>query len=308
MPSSALLSYVARIRRYPRLSRSEERRLVQRLRTDGDRAAARTLVMAHLGLVVPIARSFWRLHPNVLELVQEGNLALIRAVHRYDPARPVTLAAYAASWVRTYIGRFVLANMGFVVEGDISSLRATIARDLHASVRSWAASIDDDDSATGEDAPEIDDPDLAAMALMVEETVEASDSQIEAREEEELLKAALPEFERDLTARERSVFSARFASQSPATLAQTGAKLGLSAERVRQIEQDLTDRLRTKVTSSPASVRARQAEVSRADPPTAAPIRQQRPSGNTSSRGDSLRKPRIVRAESERVAPIPRRP
>jgi hypothetical protein len=174
-------------------------------------------------------------------------------------------------------------------------------------VRTWAASIDDDESAIGEDAPEIDDPDLAAMALMVEETVEASDSQAEAREEEELLKAALPEFERDLTARERSVFNARFASQFPATLAQTGAKLGLSAERVRQIEQELTDRLRIRVTSSLASVRAGQAEVSRADPPTAAPIKQQRPSGNSSSRGDSLRKPRMVRAESERVAPIPRR-
>ena len=140
-------TYLARVRQHPKLTPAEEARLVHRLRATGDRAAARALVTAHLALVVSIARGFRRLHPNLLELVQEGNLALIRAVHRYDPARRVTLAAYVASWVRTYIGRFVLANLAPVVETDISSMTAVIARNLHESVRGWAADIEEDDGA-----------------------------------------------------------------------------------------------------------------------------------------------------------------
>jgi len=227
MPSSSLVAYLARIRQHGKLAPSDEARLVQRLRATGDRAAARALVTAHLAQVVTIARGFRRLHPNLLELVQEGNLALIRAVHRYDPARRVSLAAYVASWVRTYIGRFVLANMGPVVETDISSMTAVIARNLHESVRGWSADIDEDLAA---DSIGVDDPELTAVALM----------------------AALPEFEREMSPRERDVFKARFVSGAPSTLAQTGAKLGVSAERVRQIEENLADRLRTKVASRAA--------------------------------------------------------
>jgi RNA polymerase sigma factor (sigma-70 family) len=160
----------------------------------------------------------------------------------------VTLAAYVASWVRTYIGRFVLANMAPVVETDISSMTAVIARNLHESVRGWAADIDEDDRG---DSVDVDDPELTTLALVAEEALEPSQL-LEAREEEELLMAALPEFERELSPRERDVFQARFASESQSTLAQTGAKLGVSAERVRQIEADLADRLRNRVASRAA--------------------------------------------------------
>jgi RNA polymerase sigma-32 factor len=244
MPTSGLLAYLARVRQHRKLAPAEEARLVQRRRATGDRAAARVLVTAHLSQVVSIARGFRRLHPSLLELVQEGNLALIRAVHRYDPARRVSLAAYVASWVRTYIGRFVLANMAPVVDTDISSMKAVIARNLHESVRGWAADIDQDAGAGPIDV--VDDPELTTLALMAEDASEPSEL-LEAREEEELLMAALPEFEREMSPRERHVFNARFASDSPRTLAQTGARLGLSAERVRQIEESLTSRLRVKV-------------------------------------------------------------
>src|SRR5581483_10683536 len=109
---------------------------------------------------------------------------------------------------------------------DMSSMRAVIARNLNESVRGWAAGIDEGD---GEDdqPDEAVDPELAALALMAQGSVEASEI-LEAREEEALLAATLPEFEREMSAREREVFNARFASNSPATLAQTGARLGLS--------------------------------------------------------------------------------
>jgi RNA polymerase sigma-32 factor len=247
--SSPWFAYLARVRQHRKLTPIDEARLVHRLRATGDRASARALVTAHLRLVVTIARGFRRLHPNLLELVQEGNLALIRAVHRYDPARPVTLSAYAASWVRTYIGRFVLANLDSIDDADISSTRAVIARNLDESVRGWAAGIDEGDGyGDDEERDEVLDPEAVALALMAQQSAEASEL-FEAREEEALLVAMLPELEREMSPRERDVFNARFASDSSATLAQTGARLGLSGERVRQIEEKLTARLRSKVAS-----------------------------------------------------------
>jgi RNA polymerase sigma factor (sigma-70 family) len=188
----------------------EEKRLARRLRTSGDRAAARTLVTAHLPLVVRIARDFRHLHPNLLDLIQEGNLALILAVHRFDPDRPVSLGAYVASWVRTYIARSILGKIeaegGLLVEG--SPVTMTLAFEDAAGPA----------------------PDVIA----------------EQREDQARLEQVLPEFQRQLTSREREIFQARLFSDRPSTLTQKGLDLGLSAERVRQIERELTERLRAR--------------------------------------------------------------
>jgi RNA polymerase sigma-32 factor len=257
MSSSALSTYISGIRARPtQLSRAEEKRLARRVRLTGDRGAARTLVTAHLPLVVKLARDFRRLHPNLLELIQEGNLALIRAVHRYDPQRPVTLAAYVSSWVRTYIARFILANLtasrGFVLETDRADDSGSdpshdVQRLLRSSLRDWEADLGDDDGPDGGDAA-LGDPALVMMALMTEDDgAHAPDALMEARQDHDRLTAALPEFERRLTPRERDIFRSRLFSERPSTLMQKGSDLGLSAERVRQIERDLTDRLRAQL-------------------------------------------------------------
>jgi RNA polymerase sigma-32 factor len=260
MRRSALSSYVDRVRRRgPRLSLSEEKRLARRMRTAGDRAAALALVTAHLDLVVRIARDFQHLHPNLLELIQEGNLALMRAVHRYDPDRPVRMSAYAASWVRTYIARFVLASLaaerGFVIEGGDGGDGGgdAAARELYGALRSWEAKLaeNDNDAPAGVEAGEPADGELAMLALMTgdDATVRPPDQLIEEREEHERLAAALPEFEQQLTPREREIFRARLIAERPSTLSQKGSDLGLSAERIRQIERDLTERLRARLSS-----------------------------------------------------------
>jgi len=169
--------------------------------------AARALVNAHLPLVVKIAREFRHLHGNRLELIQEGNLALTRAVHRYDPERCGSLTAYVASWVRTYLERFVVADLARLEDAD--GIDVEIA--------------DDETAASGPD-------------LLMEE-----------QQDRARLAAVLPAFEQRLTPREREVFRARLVSDEPSTLSRTGLELGLSAERIRQIERDLTERLRAQV-------------------------------------------------------------
>ena len=270
---SALTIYIRGLRARPtHLSRGEEKRLARRVRDAGDRAAARRLVTAHLPRVVKLARDFRHLHPNFLELIQEGNLALIRAIHRYDPERPVTLAAYVSSWVRTYIARYILANLtasrGFVLEPDSAdhddhavdpdggpegrAWSHDAQRLLRSSLRAWAADLDDDDAPDRGDA-ELGDPAQVMMAVLAgDDLVQAPDALMEARQEHDRLTAALPEFERGLTPRERDIFRSRLFSERPSTLMKKGAELGLSAERVRQIERALTDRLRAQLADGAA--------------------------------------------------------
>jgi RNA polymerase sigma factor (sigma-70 family) len=213
MPASALNHYLDRVRASARrLSPPEEKRLAQRVQRTGDPAAARALVNAHLPLVVKIARDFRHLHGNLLELIQEGNLALTLAVHRYDPERG-TISAYVASWVRTYLERFVVANLGRNEDIDV-------------------VDVTDD------------------------ETAPPADLLMEKQQDRARLAAVLPAFEQRLTPREREIFRARLVSDEPSTLSRTGLELGLSAERIRQIERDLTDRLRAQIAGDAPLARA----------------------------------------------------
>lgn len=214
MPASALNHYLDRVRASARrLSPLEEKRLALRVQRSGDPAAARALVSAHLPLVVKIARDFRHLHGNLLELIQEGNLALTRAVHRYDPERCGTISAYVTSWVRTYLERFVVANLGRNEDIDV-------------------VDVTDDETAPPAD-------------LLMEE-----------QQDRARLAAVLPAFEQRLTPREREIFRARLVSDEPSTLSRTGLELGLSAERIRQIERDLTDRLRAQIAADASRARA----------------------------------------------------
>jgi len=162
---------------------------------------------------VKIAREFRHLHGNLLELIQEGNLALTRAVHRYDPERCGTAGAYVASWVRTYLEHFVVANLGRTEDIDVVDVSG-------------------------------------------DETVPPADLLMEEQEDRARLAAVLPAFEQRLTPREREIFRARLCSDEPSTLSRTGLELGLSAERIRQIERDLTDRLRAQIADDASLARA----------------------------------------------------
>jgi RNA polymerase sigma-32 factor len=266
MRPTALASYLERVRtRTRRLSPREEKRLARRVRAGGDLAAARTLANAHLTLVVKIARDFRHLHPNLLELIQEGNLALIRAIQRYDPNRPVTVAAYVASWVRTYIARFILANLasdqvffqGFAVEEDETMPAAReLQHTLHSSLRSWETDLDESSDDEGFDPGAVEPGEAAALNLarfsVGDDVAPGPDTLVEEQEDRARLAAVLPSFERQLTPREREIFRARLIADEPPTLSQKGSELGLSAERIRQIERELTERLRARLTSDAA--------------------------------------------------------
>jgi RNA polymerase sigma factor (sigma-70 family) len=214
--SAGLASYLQRVRLLPALGGAEERGLVARVQRLGDQTAARRLVTGHLASVVRIARQYEHLHPNLLELIQEGNLALVRAVRRYDPHRSGSFSTYVGAWIRTCVGRFVLSRQ-----------RSRLQRPTRP------AAIDQRASGLSHD----DDP-----LLPFEQNAFLA-----------RLSTLLPRFTETLPARERRILSDRVLSDSPRTLSQQARELGITAERVRQIELSLIGRLRQELLSSRAS-------------------------------------------------------
>merc|ERR1711977_701084 len=96
--------------RYPLLSKEEERAYAVRYSETGDREAAERLVTSNLRLVIKIAFQYHRNWANVLDLIQEGNMGLVEALSRFDPAREIRFSSYAQYWIRAMILRFLLDN------------------------------------------------------------------------------------------------------------------------------------------------------------------------------------------------------
>ncbi len=132
MPSSSdrtlervdgLTQYLAELRKHAPISREEEQELARRWVEHGDIEAAKSLVLANLRLVVKIAMEYQRAWNNTLDLIQEGNLGLMQAVHRFDPTRGVKVSSYAAYWIRAYLLKFILDNLRIVRLGTTRAQR-----------------------------------------------------------------------------------------------------------------------------------------------------------------------------------------
>src|SRR5882724_944321 len=114
MPTGSLEAYVHTVNRFPILAAEEERALAQRFRAEGDLEAARSLVLSHLRLVVAVARGYLGYGLPHADLIQEGNIGLMKAVKRFDPERGVRLVSFALHWIKAEIHEFILRNWRLV--------------------------------------------------------------------------------------------------------------------------------------------------------------------------------------------------
>src|SRR2546426_10456796 len=114
VPVGSLKSYIQVVNRFPLLSFEEERNLARKFRSENDVEAARQLVLSHLRLVVAIARGYMGYGLPQGDLIQEGNIGLMKAVKRFDPERGVRLVSFAVHWIRAEIHEFVLRNWRMV--------------------------------------------------------------------------------------------------------------------------------------------------------------------------------------------------
>src|SRR5438105_397457 len=114
MPTGSLEAYVQTVNRFPMLSAEEERALAQRFRAEGDLEAARAMVLSHLRLVVAVARGYLGYGLPHADLIQEGNIGLMKAVKRFDPERGVRLVSFAMHWIKAEIHEYILRNWRLV--------------------------------------------------------------------------------------------------------------------------------------------------------------------------------------------------
>jgi RNA polymerase sigma-32 factor len=252
-------AYIASVNRFPMLSEVEELALARRLRDEADVDAARQLVLSHLRMVVSIARGYLGYGLPYADLIQEGNIGLMKAVKRFDPERGVRLVSFAIHWIKAEIHEYVLKNWRLVKIAttkaqrklffNLRSMRAGSealspeqTADMAArldvkpeDVREMESRFAGGDIALEGDADDEEDRGLAPIAYLSDMSCEPTrvlEAAARDRLHDEGLRGALG----TLDPRSRRIIESRWLADDPATLHELAAEYGVSAERIRQIE------------------------------------------------------------------------
>jgi len=269
-PVGSLDAYVQTVKAIPVLSRQEELELARKFRDENDLDAARALVMSQLRFVVHIARSYAGYGLPIGDLIQEGNIGLMKAVKRFDPEVGVRLITYAVHWIRAEIHEFVLRNWRLVKVATTKAQRKlffnlrkakknlgwlsaeetkAVAEDLGVSPHevtemesrlssydlSFDPTPDADEESTYAPAMYLPNPELdPADALETENTAQHAS-------------AGLQDALESLDQRSREILQARWLTEQKETLHTLADRYGVSAERIRQIEAAAIRKLRAKI-------------------------------------------------------------
>jgi len=267
-PVGSLDAYIQAVGSVPVLSKEDEQALANRFREENDLDAARELVLAHLRFVVHIAKGYTGYGLPLSDLIQEGNVGLMKAVKRFDPDYDVRLVSFAVHWIRAEIHEFVLRNWRIVKVATTKAQRKlffnlrkakknlawltfdetqAVAADLgvrpeevtemekrlHARDAIFDPAPDADDERSFTPAAYLPSPDSDPAKLV--ETADFND------DASERMAAAI----RTLDDRSRRIIESRWLSDDKLTLHELADEYGISAERVRQVEANAIKKLRT---------------------------------------------------------------
>jgi len=266
-PLGSLDAYLDRVGRIPVLTRDAARELAERFRKQEDLDAARKLVLSHLRFVVHIARGYSGYGLPVGDLIQEGNVGLMKAVKRFDPSLNVRLVSFAVHWIRAEIHEYVLRNWRLVKIATTKAQRklffnlrrmkknltwlsaeetAAVARDLgvtEGEVSEMEKRLAARDLSF-DPTPESDEEEVYSPAAYLPSPDADPAEQVESAESSEDESDRLHEAMQRLDARSREIVQRRWMSDDKATLHELADKYGVSAERIRQIESSAIGKLR----------------------------------------------------------------
>ena len=259
-PISSLEGYVQAVNAIPLLSVEREVELGRRLRETEDLTAARDLILSHLRLVVAVARNYMGYGLPQADLIQEGNVGLMKAVRRFDPERGVRLASFAIHWIKAEIHEYILRNWRLVKVAttkaqrklffNLRSLKKSTATLSPDEVRAIATTLDVKESDVvemesrmqGRDiaidpAPEDGEERVGPIAFRADAS-EGPAEAVERHQVEGLEAAGLKRALASLDERSRRIIEARWLAEegSSKTLHDLADEFGVSAERIRQIE------------------------------------------------------------------------
>ena len=266
-PVGSLDAYISAVGAIPVLSKEDEQSLANQFRNDEDLSAARELVMAHLRFVVHIAKGYTGYGLPLNDLIQEGNVGLMKAVKRFDPDYDVRLVSFAVHWIRAEIHEFVLKNWRIVKVATTKAQRKLFFN-LRKAKKSLAWLSADETRAVAEDlgvsekevtemekrlhsrdaifdpAPDADDDENFTPAAYLPAPDSDPATQVEAADFNDDATTRMAAAMNILDDRSRRIIEARWLTDTKMTLHELADEYGVSAERIRQLEANAIKKLR----------------------------------------------------------------
>ena len=265
--AGSLDTYIRTVNRYPLLTPEQEREFARRFRREGDLEAAGQLVLSHLRVVVAVARGYLGYGLPQSDLIQEGNIGLMKAVKRFDPERGVRLVSFALHWIRAEMHEYILRNWRIVKVATTKAQRKLFfnLRSLKQSFNSLGVEevkavakqlgvkpsevVEMETRLTGRDIaiePAGDDGEEAYSPIAYLAAEDAEPGRLLEHEETDRLRGSgLAKALASLDARSRRIVEARWLNETePATLHDLAAEFGVSAERIRQVEAKALARMK----------------------------------------------------------------
>jgi RNA polymerase sigma-32 factor len=268
-PVGSLEAYIERVSGIPMLGREEELALARRFRDHQDLDAARDLILSHLRFVVHIARGYMGYGLPVADLIQEGNVGLMKAVKRFDPGMGVRLVSFAVHWIRAEIHEYVIRNWRLVRVATTKAQRKLFFN-LRRMKKNLAWLSDEETRAVAgelgvepgevremeqrlsardlsfDPAPDTDDEEAVASPSLYLPSPESDPAAIvEQHQWDGAVAGSLATALEGLDERSRTVIKARWLAEDKKTLQDLADDYGVSAERIRQIESAAMRKLRT---------------------------------------------------------------
>ena len=268
-PGQDIDSYLQTISNFPILDAEEEKILAERFVLEGDIEAARSLVVAHLRFVVHLARSYRGYGMNEADLIQEGNVGLMKAVKRFDPSVGVRLISFAVHWIKAEIHEFILKNWRIVKIATTKAQRKLffnlrskkkntgwltdeeakrIAKELDVSVKEvmhMENRLNSADSSFDVPTDEEDNEKAFSPSQYLEDNSFNPEDITEQKNYEEVNHTALLKNISALDKRSQDIIRARWLDDNKITLNELADKYSVSAERIRQIEATAFKKLKT---------------------------------------------------------------
>ena len=271
--TGSLDAYIQEVNKIPVLTLEEERDLARRYREDGELEAARRMVLAHLRFVVHVAKGYSGYGLNLGDLVQEGNIGLMKAVKRFDPDHGVRLVSFAVHWIRAEMHEFILRNWRIVKVATTKAQRKLFfnlrksKKRLgwlnHAEVQAVAKDLgvkpevvlEMESRLSGQDVgfdlpPNADDevPYVAPVAYLESKSHSPQDV-LEAEDWSDHHSNLLYSGLKDLDERSQDIIRSRWLQENKMTLQELADRYGVSAERIRQLEANALRKMRASMTA-----------------------------------------------------------
>jgi RNA polymerase sigma-32 factor len=273
VPGANLEAYVHAVNSIPLLTPEQERELAESLFYKQDLDAARQMVLAHLRFVVHIARSYSGYGLAQADLIQEGNVGLMKAVKRFNPEMGVRLVSFAVHWIRAEIHEFILRNwrivkvattkaqrklffnlrsqkkrLAWLNNDEVEAVAASLGVEPHE-VREMESRMTGQDMAFDPAAEADDDSAFQSPAQYLEDHRYDPARQMEDADWSDSSSSSLHEALENLDERSRDILYQRWLAEDKATLHELAAKYQVSAERIRQLEKNAMNKLKNAITA-----------------------------------------------------------